>query len=457
MTRGFISNMIKDKEYYRTLFYIAVPVVIQNLIASSINMLDTLMVGRLGEAQIASVGISNQIFLLFNIMIVGLSSGCGVFISQYWGMKEERNIRKVLGVCLISNIIISLIFMTGILTFSNTIISIFNTDPEVIKYGSVYLKLVSLSYTFTAITFGIANASRSVERTIPPMVVSFLALICNGVINYILIFGKLGFPAMGVKGAAIGTIIARGFETIVLSIYMLKTNKVLLGKLSDLLSFNRDFVRRIYSVVTHVILNELCWGSGIIIYSIVYGRMGTQAIASVQIYNTIQNFFTVLILGLASASVVMIGKQIGLGDEEKAKRYGYQFVFISVVIGVILSIIIGLSAKSIVSLFDISDVVRYNTEMILYVVAVVFTLRCVNIMMIIGILRGGGDTKHSFHIEIMTMYGIGVPLSIIGAFVLNLPVYWVVALIAVEEIAKATLALRRLFSNKWIRNVSQEY
>ncbi len=455
MTISFLRDMFKDKEYFKTLFAIAIPIILQNLIASSLNMLDTLMVGMLGEAEIASVGIGNQVFLLFNVMILGLSGGCGIFISQYWGQKDIKNIRRVMGVCLMSGSLIAMIFTVILLLFSTQIVSIFNIDPRVIENGTIYLKTVSLSYIFTAITFCIANASRSIEKALAPMIVSALALVCNAVLNYILIFGKLGFEPMGVKGAAIGTIIARALEATLLTMYVIKHNDVLLGDLRDLTDFTLEFVKKIYKIVSHVILNDMFWALGIIIYSVVYGRMGTKELAAIQIYNTILNFFTVLILGTASTAVVMVGKQVGMCEKKKAKKYGYQFLTLAIIGGLILSAMIALSAGWIVHIFDVSSEVKYYTKMILYVISIVFTIRCVNIMMIIGVLRGGGDAKYSLFVDMFAMYGVGIPLAIFSAFVLKLEVYWVVLMIASEELVKFFLVIKRLKTNEWMKNVSE--
>lgn len=453
MNIAFFRDMCRDKLYFKTLLVIALPIVLQNLIASSLNMLDTLMVGMLGEAEIAAVGIGNQVFLLFNVIVIGLGSGCGIFIAQYWGKEDTKNIRRVMGICLISAAVIAFAFTAAILLFSKEIVSIFNIDPNVIKHGKGYLKVVSVSYIFTAITFSISNASRSIERAISPMVVSFLALICNGVLNYIFIFGKLGIEPMGVKGAALGTVIARAFEAVILIFYVIKTNKVLLGSLHDLFDFSKDFAKKIYNTVSHVILNEAVWAFGMIIYSIIYGRMGTRELASIQIYNTISNFFTVIMLGTANASVVMIGKQIGKGEDETARRYGHQFVVLAIIIGLIISISMALSTRYIVNIFDVSEEVKHYTTMILYVVSAILTIRYVNVTMVIGVLRGGGDAKYGLFIDWFSMYFIGIPFAIIGAFVLRLPVYWVVALICTEELVKLFLVVKRLKSGDWIKTI----
>lgn len=454
MAIDFLKKMFSDRGYFRTLLIIAIPIVLQNLIASSLNMLDTVMVGKLGEAEIAAVGVGNQVFLLFNVMIMGLSGGCGIFIAQFWGRKDVKNIRRTMGVSLISGAVIASVFTSVIFLFSTQIVSVFNIDPDVIKHGSVYLKIVSLSYIFTAITFCLANASRSIEKALSPMIVSFIALICNATLNYVLIFGKFGFEPMGVKGAAVGTLISRGLEATILTLYVLKTNDVLIGKLSNLIDFSWDFVRKIYNIVLPVVLNDMFWAFGMVIYSVIYGRMGTQELAATQIYNTIQNLFTVLVLGVASSALVMIGNQIGSGNEERAKRYGYQFVVLGALIGVTISIVLALSTKSVVGIFDVSNDVRYFTEMILYITSLVLTFKSVSIIMIIGILRGGGDAKYALFVEMISMYGLGIPLALIGAFVLKLEVYWVVALISTEEILKLILVIKRLKTDKWIKNES---
>lgn len=453
MVMTFFRDMFKDKVYFKTLLVIALPIVLQNLIASSLNMLDTIMVGMLGEAEIAAVGIGNQVFLLFNVIVIGLGSGCGIFIAQYWGKEDVKNIRRVMGICLISASVIAFAFTGAILLFSKEIVHIFNIDPNVIKHGGVYLKVVSISYIFTAITFSISNASRSIERAISPMVISFLALVSNGILNYIFIFGKLGLEPMGVKGAALGTVAARAFEAVALTLYVIKTNKVLLGSLHDLLDLSKDFVKNIYNTVSHVILNEAAWAFGMVIYSIIYGRMGTRELASIQIYNTISNFFTVIMLGTANASVVMIGKQIGRGDEEQAKRYGHQFVVLAIIIGMVISVSMAVSTKHIVNIFDVSDEVKHYTTMILYVVSAILTIRYLNVTMVIGVLRGGGDAKYGLFVDWFSMYFVGIPLAIVGAFVLKLPVYWVVALICSEELVKLFLVVKRLKSGNWIKTI----
>ncbi|MCJ8342261.1 MAG: MATE family efflux transporter, partial [Cetobacterium sp.] len=207
-----------DKSFYKKLIGITIPIVLQNFVASSINMLDTLMIGSLGEIELASLGIANQFYFIFSLAIFGISAGCGVFIAQLWGKRDEKNIKKVLGLGLISGLIITGIFTFLGMVIPEKIIGIFNRDLEVITKGSEYLIIVAISYIFTTITFNYAAALRSIGKPMLPMWASFCALVVNGGLNYLLIFGGLGIESMGVKGAALATVIARAVEVLVILI-----------------------------------------------------------------------------------------------------------------------------------------------------------------------------------------------------------------------------------------------
>lgn len=452
-TDNFIKRMIQDKTFTSNLLKIALPIIIQNLIASSINMIDTLMIGKIGETEIAAVGIANQLFFLFTIFIIGIFSGCGVFIAQFWGNKDTKNIRKVLGLSLIIGTIVSILFTILALVIPQNIIAIFNKDPKVIQLGTLYLKAVSISYIFTAISFGFSMASRCIGNPVLPMITSFASLVCNAVLNYILIFGKLGLPAMGVTGAAIATLIARIVEAILLVGYIYKTNSVLATSFNEMKGFSIDYINKISKTVIPVTLNELCWGLGTVVYSIIYGRIGTYAIASVQICTTVQNFFMVITFGIANAATVMIGNKIGKNDMKSGKVYAKRFAFLSFLSGIFLGLCLFTTSKIILSFFNISQTVFLNSLFILRITAAILPIRIFNVVLIIGILRGGGDAKFALIAEGFTMWAIGVPLAYFGAFHLELPVYYVTALVMVEEIARFILGYFRLSSDKWIRSV----
>lgn len=442
-----------DKAFYKKALVIALPIVIQNFITSSLNIVDTMMIGKLGENEIAAVGIANQYFFLLNILIMGLFSGIGIFISQYFGKKDDKNIKKLVGIGLIAAIVVGGIFTLIAQVAPEGIISIFNKDGQVIKLGAEYLVIVSISYIFTAITFNYGIASRCIEKTAVPMVASSIALLTNTVLNYCLIFGNFGMPKLGVEGAAIATLIARVIEFIIMVGYVYYSKNMLAANVKELFSFDFSFAKRIWITILPVLLNEACWGLGSVMYNVIYGRIGTQAIASVQIATTINNLFMVVIFGIGNAALVMVGAKVGKGEYDKAKEYGKNFLVIGTVIGIIIAVSLSLSANAVVSIYDVSEQVKVWSKLILYVTSIVMIVRVYNIIAIVGVLRGGGDVKVSFLIEGITMWCIGVPLALVGAFVFNLPVYLVYALCTFEEITKAVACFKRMRSNKWIKNL----
>ncbi|MGI6145624.1 MAG: MATE family efflux transporter [Clostridia bacterium] len=448
------NGLFADKEFYKKMLVIALPVTLQNFITSFLNMIDTVMVGKLGETEIAAVGIANQYFFLFIMLLIGLSAGSSVFIAQFWGKKDLENIKRIMGVGLSSAILVSLVFTVIGLLFPREVIALFNQDPQVITLGAGYLRIVLVSYIFTAVTFVYSFSLRSIGQAISPMVISAVALLINTFFNYMLIFGKFGAPALGVEGAALATVIARVVETMLLLAYIYSRKGVLAATLRELTDFNFEFVKKSYHTIFPVVLNEMCWGLASLVYVAVYGRMGTQAVAAIQICTTINNLFLIVAFGLASAAAVMVGNTIGAGEEQLSKDYAQRFSFLSVGAGVGLGLLLAVTSPAILSIFNVSDTVRQASQYIIYICSAIFFIRMLNINLIVGILRGGGDAKQAFIIEGFTMWFIGVPLTIVGAFVFQQPVYIVYALATIEEISKCLLCLLRLKSGLWIKNVT---
>lgn len=456
MEIGFFHEIVKDKAFYRRLFCITVPIVIQNLIASSLNMLDTLMIGRVGEVELAAVGIANQYYFLYSLIAMGIGAGCGVFIAQLWGKKDKENIKRSLGIGLMVGGIISIMFMAVGILIPEKIMSLFNKDPRVIKIGSEYLVIVAISYFFTSITFNYAAALRSIENTVLPMVASFMGLITNGILNYIFIFGKLGIKPMGVKGAACATVIARTVECLIILISVYAKNKVLNAKIKELISPSKKVVESIYKVTLPIVLNEACWGLGNVTYAAIYGRIGTGAAASIQICTTVMNLFMIITFGLANASVVVIGNEIGANREDMGKIYAKRISKLTFLISIVLSVVLAFMAKPIMSVFNISEAVRLSSLYILYIYSAVLIVKVCNNVLIVGILRGGGDATYGSLLQAITLWFIGIPLAAISAFILKFPVHLVVLMTAVEEIIKVLILLRRFYSNKWIHNMVKD-
>ncbi|MPW24312.1 MATE family efflux transporter [Alkalibaculum sp. M08DMB] len=454
MNSVFNLFKVKDKKFYKAMLVIALPVMIQSFTTSLLNMIDTVMVGKLGETEIAAVGIANQYFFFYNMMLLGICGGCSVFISQYWGKRDAVNIKRVLGIGIISVVLLSMIFLLAGLVNPKGIIFIFNNDPMVIMGGASYLKIVIFSYLFTGITFLYSFSLRSIGKATQPLIINLIALIINVILNYILIFGKMGAPQMGVAGAALATLIARIIETIILLLSIYIKNGILAASIRELTDITSDYIKKAYRTILPVVLNDMCWGLASLVYIAVYGRMGTQAVAAIQICNTVNNLFMVVAFGLSSAASVMIGNSIGQENENQTKEYAKNFIGVSLLVSIFLGVILAVASPYILGFFNISDHVKNSAQSILYIISVVFFIRLLGIMLIVGILRGGGDAKAALIIEGFTMWFIGVPLIMIGAFVLKLPIYIVYSLAMVEELFKCIISLFRLKSGNWINDLT---
>lgn len=449
----WLKEIFADKKFNKSLLIIALPITFQNLIGSSLNMIDTLMIGKVGENEIAAVGLANQVFLVILMAMVGISSGTSIFISQFWGKKDVVNIRKMLGVALIGSMGTTLIATIVVLMYPHKVMRFFTPDLVIINLGAEYLTVVAISYIFTAITIAYSFSLRSIGQTRIPLVVNIIAVLINIAGNYIFIFGKLGSPALGVAGAALGTTIARVCEMVILVSVIYWRKGVLAAKFKELIDISKHLIIRVAKPITLVVLNELCWGFGVVVYAAAYGHISAGASASIQISNTITNLSTVMVFGMASAAATMVGNKIGAGQEEEGKLYAKRIAIMAALWGIIMSGVLALSASAIVGTFSISEQVARSSRIVLYITSALLVLRTFNITMIVGIQRGGGDAKAGLIIEASSMWLVGVPMALIGSFVLGWPVEAVVALVSIEEITKAILCMYRFRSGKWVNNI----
>ncbi len=448
--------ILGDKHFYYKLITLAIPVIFQNLITSSLSVVDSIMVGKLGNEPVAAVGVANQYGLLVFLMYAAIHSGASIFIAQYWGKKDHESINKVVNIGASLGIGVALLFSIGGIFFPVKIVSIFNPDPLVIQLGSDFLRIISFSFIFASISFGVSVNLRSIGRSVKPMVVSGIALAINTFLNFILIFGLWGFPAMGVKGAATATLISRIVEMIIFLVLSQRVYDILRIRISVFKKVTAELFNRVVKTMVPVVLNEVCWGVGFLVYSVAYGWISTEAFAAVQITNNITNLFLVAGFGLASASAIMVGHEVGAGEEKRARRYAWNFISLCLKGGVILGIALYFIAPAVMNLYEVTPDVIVTSIIILNINAFIIPIRLVNIVSVVGILRGGGDANFAFIAEGITMWFIGVPLAFIGAFLLRLEVQWVVLLVMAEELVKAALSVFRLKSDKWIKNVVKE-
>jgi putative MATE family efflux protein len=413
------------------------------------------MLGQLGEVSVASVGLANQVFFLMMLMLFGTYSGVGVFTAQFWGKRDLVSVRKVMGIGLMIGLTGSFLFTILALVFPATALRYYSTDPQVIATGSSYLRIVGCAYMLTAVTFAYSSVLRSTGFVRVPMVVSISALSLKTLLNYGLIFGNFGLPAMGVEGAAIATVIARLVELVAMVSITYGKKLPPAAKISELLSFNREFLTKVLKTSLPVLLNEMLWSFGITTYNMVYGRIGTEAIAAMNIAASIENLAFVIFIGVSEATGIMIGNRIGAGEESKAFTFARKSLIISTAGAMLIGAAILLNIDFILSFYKLSEVSLANAHNILTVMGFAFWVRISNLVIIVGVLRAGGDTRFSMFLDAGTVWLVGVPLALLCGLVLRLPIHQVYLIIIMEELVKYILALRRFFSRRWVNNLVQ--
>ena len=446
-------SFLRDKTFMRTMLGLALPIAFQQLITASLNMVDVLMVGQLGEASIAALGLANQVFFLLILFLFGVTSGMAIFTAQYWGQGDVESIRKVLGISLMVALGVGLLFMLAATLIPGTIMSFYTEDPEVIELGVSYLRIVGFSYMFMAITTSYFAVLRSITLVKMTMVITIIALFLKTGLGYLLIFGVGGLPALGVRGAAIGTTFGWIFEALLTLFLVYKLKTPLAANPITFFNFSRPFLGRVLKTAMPAAINEVFWSVGITVYNAVYARIGTDAIAAVQINATVEEIAYVLFIGLGNACAVMIGNKIGEGGKEDAFEYGRRFLFLVIFMAVFSGGIILLLRDPIIGLYEISESAANNARTLMLIFSLTAWLRSINFILFVGVLRAGGDTRFAMFMEIFSIWVIGVPAALIGGFVLKLPVYGVYLMVFLEEIVKVFIITWRYRSRKWIHDL----
>jgi putative MATE family efflux protein len=449
-----LIDLYSDKEYFANIFKIGWPIAVQQLAFAGLNMLGVVLVGQKGEASVAAVGLAGQLAFLLNLVHFGIISGAAMFTAQFWGRNDIPNLRRVLGLSLLIATSASLIFLFLSQFFPENILRIYTEDEAVIALGTGYIRTFSWTFLFFAITFSFAMVMRSTGNVKMPTYISVGALFISTFLSYSLIFGKFGLPEMGIRGAAVAAVIARGLECFTLLTMIYLTKSPVAGTLKELFDFDLNFVSRVIRPMLPVIVNELFWSLGITTYNIIYGRMGTESIAAINIVSSIEQVAFVLFISIGNATSVNVGNRIGEGRENEAFLYAGRSLGLGILGGILTGVLLQTLKHPILSLYNVSPQVLQNTSAIINVVCFFIFIRANNMIIVVGILRAGGDTRFSMFLDGFIIWIVGVPLAALGAFVFHLPVYFVYLLAMSEELTKWILGLNRWYSRKWINNLA---
>ncbi len=444
---------IDNKSLYKTLAKIAGPIAVQGVVSATLGLVDNLMVGSLGEAELASVGIATQIYYIFYLILFGFTSGTATFMAQFYGAGDFRNIRKVVGFSISVACCAGLLFFLGAFFFTDQLLGFYTKNPEIVGLARSYVKIGTVTFFCMAFAVPLEMAFKATQQTRIPMLISGVVFFTNVILNYILIFGKLGAPALGVAGASLATTTARIFEVGIALFFLRRKTNRLYGPIKEYFGWKKEMVIRIIKNILPTTANELLWSLGQTMYVAAFAKLGTTAYASYQAAAAINNIFSFAGFSVGDAALILIGEKLGQGKKEETYELGKKLLKIGVVLGIVIGLLLMAAARPMTGLFNLSPEGKEYTFRILLIYGGFLGINLYNGINVTGTLRGGGDTRFAMVAEGGSLWLCAVPLAYIGALVLGLPIYMAVFMLKCEEFLKAAILTARFRSKKWINNM----
>lgn len=431
---------------------IALPIMLQSLILSLINLSDVFMIGRVGEVEIASVGLSNQILFVFILFCMGINNAGSIFIAQYFGRNDKSKIKRILAISISLSLILASIFALLAYFIPHRLISIYTNDIRVINVAIPYLKIVAISYIFTAFTIVYSTLLRSMGNTQMAMYASLVTLLINITLNYLLIFGNFGFPTLGVAGAALATTIARFFEIFTIIFISCKKKYDIFLKIRHFKELSFCHIRDFFKTGLAVIGSHVIWSLGTTTLFMIYARVGTDAVTAMNISGSIERIAFIVIIGVGSAVGVIVGQELGRENFESAYRLSKNMLKLNAFFACILGILLFICADFLVRFYNIPEEIKLLSSNVIKIFAISLPLKALNFTNMVGILRAGGDTKYIFNVDFISMWLTGIPMAFI-AYRLSYPIYIVFLMALSEELTKFIASMIRFISKKWMKSL----
>lgn len=456
-----LTDYLGDRPFWQTAAKLALPVAVQNVLTSSFQLVDTMMVSRLGDVTLSAVGMAAQWGWMSMLLGLGLCSGMSVFFSQYWGVKDIKGVRRVLGMGVLSGLFVSLLFLLVAVLDPVFVIRLFNKDPAVVEIGCSYLSIVCFSYPAVLLTGLLSTALRNTGRVKLPMYVSFFTTVCNAVVNYGLIFGKFGMPELGVAGAAIATCISSWLGPVLILIFSAVQKNILTGPVRELVAFRWNNLALFFSRALPPMLNEGLWGVGILVFNIIFSNQGYQYYAAVTIYRTFADLAFAFFVGLGNACVIMVGNSIGRGDIRRGVSDARRFSVLVPILSALIGIATALLRRPLVSVFSsggtLSDLTLSTALAVTVFCSLEVTIRNIAYIQVVGIYRSGGDTLAGMLLDLGCLWLVGIPAAFLAANVLRLRFLGIVAAAYLgEDIPKTILCFLHFRSMRWLKPVTEE-
>ncbi len=455
MGDGFRENLDSNNEmksFYKKLLYIGIPVILQNLINLGLNMVDVIMIGNLGEKELAGVGSANQVFFVFGMLCFGFYSGASSHMAQNWGINNIQKVKKILQIEYVYALVGGIAILGVILLFPESFLRLFAQDSFVIEKGSEYIKIVAFTYPLTALSYAIIFNSRIIQRLKFVVLINVSAIALNTFLNYILIYGKFGFDAQGVYGAGLATFISRSIEFILIFGYIyLSKNHPFNIKYSKMNLPDMKLIKEVVKTSTPVVFTEGGWGIATAAVFAIYGLYGSSALAVVKVAEIISDFSQVMYFGLGNSALVIIGEALGKNQKEKAWIYAKKTLIITWILNVLVTVILIFLSDSIAGIYEFQ---AETTEMLAKVIvawAFTTTPKMLAYILIVGILRAGGDTLYALILELSCniVLQVGMAMLSVVVFEFSLPV--TVLVVASSDLVKTIFGYHRLYSRKWMK------
>jgi putative MATE family efflux protein len=444
-----------DRTFWTAVLPLAVPIALQNLLMTSFRLVDTLMVGRLGDVSIAAVGLAGWASFLVELLAFGMSSGAAVFIAQYHGANNREGILKTYGMMLLFLVPTGLLFTVGVAAFPEFVMKLFTEDPALIEAGVHYLRYACISYVSLTVNLAFSTLLRCTEQVKIPMWTSGFSAALNAFLNYTFIFGAFGLPEMGVAGAGLATAISSLANPVLMFAISLAKRTVLIAPMKKIFAV-RGFFREFWGRALSVLLNEFFRRLSGVGINMVRGRMGTDNYAALTGERTIEGLVFVFFVGICNACNILVGKSIGAGDLEQGKDYAKRFLAFTPLLGVVTGLIIVGLRHPLVGLFDLSATASHTAKVLLLIFAVDACVRYIPYVEVVGIFRAGGDTRYGLITDVVSQYVFILPAVVIAGLVLKLPfIATYIIMLAVDDISKLIITIPHFRSMRWVKPITQ--
>lgn len=450
-TAVYYDAKAENRQFLKLLAVTVLPLLVQAVFTQSANFIDQLMISPLGTEAIAAIGASNKLMSLYNSFLYGSCSGCSMFMAQYWGKGDYKSFQRIFGVLVTVTISMGVIFSALVLAIPTQLIQIFDDDPVVVELGVRYMRSVVGAYFLMSVIFPLEHMLRSMNKVKMTMTESMIGVAVNCLASYILIFGKLGLPALGVAGAAFGTVLCRIVSLVVLIVYIKASGNIIFKNAKNIFSYNIEFVKAFVKKALPLIGNEMMWSLGTTIYFIIYGRAGTDALAVMSIMQTLQMLAKIFSGGFCGASAIIIGNEIGKGDLGRVNRYCRKFHAAALIVGVVSGIAVFCIRPLMLATYSIegTQVGAYVSECMI-VLSIYIVMNACNSINVEGIFRSGGDTAYLTLMDMGSIWLIGMPFTILTGLVFKMNVVVIYCAYIALEIYKLPLGYVRFRSGKWL-------